>query len=838
MNMQSKSLPEVTSSSAPEQGPPAPGNPGIDFGALFEAIPAPYVVISPQFTILAANAAYCRLAGRHSADIVGINIFDAFPDNPNDPHAVGVTNLRASLLRVLDSGSPDRMAIQRYDVATEAGGAMFQTRYWRPVNTPVLDASGAVACIIQSVEEMTGAYVTQGRGMRDVLAELNDTIRDLKTPEEIEYAAATVLGEALCTSRVGYGTIASGSDILNVTQDWCAPDVDSLAGSTALRSYGSFIDDLKLDRFIAIDNVDEDPRTAQAATGLRARSAAAFVNVPVVEDGVLSAVLYVNDARPRAWTSEELVLIKEVAARVRTASERARGVAALRESEAKFRTIADAMPQMVWSTLPDGYHDYYNEQWYRYTGMPHHATDGDGWNGVFHADDQERAWAAWQNSLETGDPYEIQYRLRHRSGSYRWVLGRALPIRDDAGRIIRWMGTCTDIDSQKRAEDELRNASRSKDEFLAMLAHELRNPLAPINNAAQLLVVRHDENERVRKAGEIILRQVRHLTNLVDDLLDVSRVTRGLVQVGRIPLDLKEVVHGAIEQARPLIEARRHQLNVELTAARTCISGDKTRLVQVVVNLLNNAAKYTPQGGHITLSLQADGGEACIMVTDNGSGIAPTLLPYVFDLFTQAERTPDRTQGGLGLGLALVKRITALHDGSVHALSEGVGQGSSFLIILPMSDAPGAIGDNGDMDRVGSAKLSSTTTAPGKVAPTRIMIVDDHVDGMRSLAAVLEEEGHEVLMAEDGASGLRTASDRAIDTFILDIGLPDMDGYELARRLRASKGGRNAQLIALTGYGQSQDRLLSKAAGFDYHFVKPVDISALTKVLAQQATKL
>jgi PAS domain S-box-containing protein len=342
-----------------------------------------------------------------------------------------------------------------------------------------------------------------------------------------------------------------------------------------------------------------------------------------------------------------------VAARIRTAGERLRGVAALRESEAKFRTIADAMPQMVWSTLPDGYHDYYNQQWYSYTGVPQGSTDGDGWNDIFHPDDSARAWAAWRASLATGKTYEIQYRLRHHSGAYRWVLGRALPVRDDTGAIIRWMGTCTDIDDQKKAEDELRQAGLRKDEFLAMLAHELRNPLAPISSAAQLLMLANPDLQRAHKAGAIILRQVRHMTDLVDDLLDVSRVTRGLVQIERHRLDLKDVLHSAIEQARPLMEARGHHLTVEEPAAPALVLGDFTRLVQVVVNLLNNAAKYTPAGGRIILSLQVEAGEACIVVTDNGSGIDAALLPYVFDLFIQAARTPDRAQGGLGLGLAL-----------------------------------------------------------------------------------------------------------------------------------------------------------------------------------------
>ena len=502
---------------------------------------------------------------------------------------------------------------------------------------------------------------------------------------------------------------------------------------------------------------------------------------------------------------------------------RLHGVAALRESAAKFRAIADALPQMVWSTLPDGFHDYYNAQWYIFTGVPRGSTDGEGWNGIFHPDDQERSRAAWQASLASGKTYEIQYRLRHHSGTYRWVLGRALPVRDDAGAITRWMGTCTDIHDQKLAEEELRQAARRKDEFLAMLAHELRNPLAPISSAAQLLMLGHSDPARVKKSGEIIQRQVRHLTDLVDDLLDVSRVTRGLVEIEKSELDLKDVIHSAVEQARPLIEARQHHLQVNLSTAPTAVLGDKTRLVQVVVNLLNNAAKYTAQGGQITVSLEADEREACIMVADNGSGIAPTLLPYVFDLFVQAERTPDRAQGGLGLGLALVKRIAALHDGSVHALSEGLGQGSSFMMILPLLPP-----------RPAASGVTTGRASGAHQGPARVMIVDDHLDGLQMLTALLEAQGHQVTAAQDGASALAAAANAHFDAFILDIGLPDMDGYELARRLRALEPTLPAMMIALTGYGQAHDRVLSKAAGFDHHFVKPVDFEMLAELLANR----
>lgn len=498
---------------------------------------------------------------------------------------------------------------------------------------------------------------------------------------------------------------------------------------------------------------------------------------------------------------------------------------ALRESEAKFRIIADAMPQMVWSTRADGYHDYYNQQWYDFTGMPVGSTDGMLWNGMFHPDDQDRAWTRWHHSLETGETYEIQYRLRHRSGQYRWTLGRALPVRDRSGRITRWMGTCTDIHAQKLAEDELRDSSRRKDEFLAMLAHELRNPLAPISTAAELIKLVSADERRVRQASDIISRQVGYMTDLVDDLLDVSRVTRGLTDLQKEKVDLKTVIQSAIEQVRPLFGARHHKLRLRMGAADAYVLGDKTRLIQVIANILNNAAKYTPQGGEISLTLDLDESGARISISDNGSGIAPSLLPHVFDLFSQGERTPDRAQGGLGLGLALVKSLTALHNGWAEATSEGVGQGSTFTIGLPLLEQAGT-------EPFGKAHGGMP---PQCARSLRLMIVDDNIDAAQSLASLLETKGHQVVVAADAESALTNPKIESIQVFILDIGLPDIDGYELARRLRARPQTANAVLIALSGYGQAHDRVLSKAAGFDHHFVKPNDTVELTKVLNQVA---
>jgi PAS domain S-box-containing protein len=505
----------------------------------------------------------------------------------------------------------------------------------------------------------------------------------------------------------------------------------------------------------------------------------------------------------------------------RVAAERA-----MKDSEARFRSIANVIPQMVWSAPASGGNDYLNNRWPEFTGQPPERFAGYAWREFIHPDDLPALLSAWDRSRLSGATFEVEHRLLHRSGQYRWVLNRAQPLVDDDGVIVRWMGTLTDIHDKKNSEDELKAAARRKDEFLAMLAHELRNPLAPISSAAQLLGHVAADEKRVRQAGQIIGRQVRHLTGLVDDLLDVSRVTRGLVELQRERVDLKSVIASAVEQARPLIEARGHHLDQSMDAAAAWVDGDRIRLVQVVANLLNNAAKYTPQGGAIALSLDVTDGSAAIAVRDNGIGIGPELLPQVFELFTQAERTPDRAQGGLGLGLALVKSLVGLHGGRVDAASGGPGLGSTFRIALPLAPAGH-----------GAASGNGAAAAPQAPQARHIVIVDDNADAAQSLAEILRAFGHRVDVAHEPRDALALAEDDWPEVFILDIGLPDIDGYALARRLRAMAaehpGGHEALYMALTGYGQAHDKVLSKAAGFDRHFVKPVDLEALLAALAE-----
>jgi signal transduction histidine kinase len=370
----------------------------------------------------------------------------------------------------------------------------------------------------------------------------------------------------------------------------------------------------------------------------------------------------------------------------------------------------------------------------------------------------------------------------------------------------------------------LREADRRKDEFLAMLAHELRNPLAPISNAAHLLGLVRSKEPMLQNARDMIARQVAHLVRLVDDLLDVSRVSRGKIQLQKMPLDLAAVVRQAVETSRPLLDARRHHLTVTLPPEPVRVEGDFVRLAQVVANLLNNAAKYTDEGGQIGLIVgKAVGGsetlgEALVRVRDNGRGIDPTALSSLFDMFYQADRNLDRSEGGLGIGLALVKSLAEMHGGKVEAYSPGRGLGSEFTVRLPLHR------ESPPSDPTGPAAPSPT------VRPTRILVVDDNRDSAESMASLLRSDGHEVWTALDGKKAVEVTLRERPAVVLLDIGLPGLNGYQTCRSMREA-GLKETLVIAVTGYGQEEDRKLSQDACFDAHLVKPVDLWALRQIL-------
>jgi PAS domain S-box-containing protein len=411
------------------------------------------------------------------------------------------------------------------------------------------------------------------------------------------------------------------------------------------------------------------------------------------------------------------------------------------------------------------------------------------------------------------------------------------PIRNAEGAIVGASKVARDISSRKalearnielrereqRALQEAQAANRAKDEFLAMLGHELRNPLSPILTALQLMKLRGGSG--LEREREVIERQVGHLTRLVEDLLDVSRITRGTVALKEEPVEVADIVARGIEIATPLLDQRTHVLDVDVPR-NLWVSGDAGRLSQVMSNLFTNAAKYTPPGGHITIRATDERGDVVIRVRDTGIGIAPDFLPQVFDLFVQERQDIDRSQGGLGLGLTIVRNLVERHGGSVSAYSDGPGTGSEFVVRLPRADTPAKPGAT-----AGVKSLPEVVLARSDVS-IRILVVDDSIDGAEMLAAALSAKGHQTQVALDGPAALRMAATFRPTVVFVDIGLPVMDGYELAGRLRDLPELNGVRLFALTGYGQESDRQKTRAAGFEHHFTKPVDLDAIEAVLA------
>ena len=414
-------------------------------------------------------------------------------------------------------------------------------------------------------------------------------------------------------------------------------------------------------------------------------------------------------------------------------------------------------------------------------------------------------------------PARVECRILADDGHATPVQLALSPIRTD-----QFSGLCliaTDLTDHYRTR-ELVASGRKKDEFLAMLAHEFRNPLAPIRNAVEVLRLMGPTEGLLVQMRELIGRQVDHLSRLVDDLLDVSRITQGKINLRLEPVDVNLVLTGAVEMARPLIDERGHRLMLQPLMQPVTVAGDLTRLVQVVGNLLNNAAKYTAPGGEIVVSAEKDGAWVAIRVVDNGMGIPADLLPHVFELFTQAPRAPDRAQGGLGIGLSLVRSIVGLHGGQVEARSSGPQQGSEFVVKLPISSETSEADDVAERSTAGQENR-------------RVVIVDDNRDAADSMATLLRMRGHDVRVAYDGMSGISLALAHRAEAAFVDIGLPGIDGHEVARRLREDPETAGMVLVALTGYGRDEDRVVSKDAGFDHHLVKPVLPEALDKVLAR-----
>jgi PAS domain S-box-containing protein len=505
--------------------------------------------------------------------------------------------------------------------------------------------------------------------------------------------------------------------------------------------------------------------------------------------------------------------------------ERMRVLTDLAKKELDFRTLADNMNQLAWMASADGSIFWYNRRWYEYTGTTPEQMLGWGWTAVHDPAELERVIAGFKSAIASGRNWEDTFPLRALDGTYRWFLSRAMPIRDADGRVTQWFGTNTDITESRRHQQRLLEDDHRKDEFLATLSHELRNPLAAIVNAAQLLTAPDLAHAKQLWCSKIILRQTTHLAHLLDDLLDISRITRGRLELRREKIELREVLDSAVEAVQPQITARRHQLKVEVPDELPSVVADPVRLAQVITNLLNNASKFTDTVGMITLRAENRGNALRLSVSDDGIGLSTEQLNEVFNMFAQVKSALARSSGGLGIGLALSKGIVELHGGSIYASSAGLGKGAEFVVELPLDASSGPLVplENG--------------TSQGQAQARRILVADDNEDAANTLSMMLESFGHKVATVYDGAAALSQADKEWPEIAVLDIGMPKMNGYELAQQLRGRPGGENIVLIAVTGWGQHEDRVAAREVGFDHHLTKPVDAAALARLIAEWVPK-
>lgn len=809
-----------------------------------ELLPEAMLLVAADGRILAANVSAARLLAQPADQLRGSSLRDRIIGDAGSVARFlhDCRNRRDLLSRVMllksESGSALPCRVEGAACgAAQADGERILLRI-----IPKESATSRFLELTGRIDELT-REITR-RQQADVA--LRERTRTLETVNRIGVALAAELDlERLMQSLIDAATEVSGAQCgaffstksierreRRLFYALSGIPRESLADISAARTKTLFELTFRDGGVVRIADVLQSPRfqrntpfDGMSATRPPVRS---YMAAPVTSrEGRLLGGLFFGHWKPNAFNDHVERLVTAIAAQAAIALDNARLYRALTESEARFRQLADAMPQMVWSARPDGSIDYYNRRWDEFLGLSEGPEDDEKWTTILHPDDVQHTLELWQEAMRTGNSFETEHRFRdRRSGEYRWHLGRALPMRDRSGRVTRWFGTSTDIDDLKQAQAALVEAGRRKDEFLAMLGHELRNPLAAVVNAMSLLGLPDLSADEARQAREIAERQLQNMTRLIDDLLDVARVTRGKITLHCEVVELQEVVERVVSTIGPLIAARQQRFQISAPDEPIFLEADPTRLEQVLNNLLSNAAKYTEAEGHIWLSVERREDCVEIRVRDDGLGMGPDTLARAFDLFSQAERSLDRSQGGLGIGLTMVKSLVGMHGGQVWAHSEGLGQGSEFVVRLPV--LPPQQRSAAQPARADETKLySNTSPSP------RVLLVEDNLDAAHSLRLLLRRLGYVVETVHDGPSALTRAPEFQPQIVLLDIGLPGMDGYEVARRLRALAAGNQPILVALTGYGREEDYRNSREAGFDHHLTKPIQAEELQAMLAE-----
>jgi PAS domain S-box-containing protein len=802
----------------------------------FESSPSFLALLEgPDHVFRFANSRYFELIGRR--DIIGRPARDAVPE-------AGAQGFIDILDRVYRTAEP----FVGYDIPIKLQrGAGLETVYLDFIYQPMRAPDGPINGILAVGNDVSQRHSVEARDQ--FLLALEDALRPLTDPQEITECAARLLGEHVHADRCAYAEVSEDEKAFEVIGNY-HPNLHSIVGRYEMLDFGAEWSRCMREGVpYIVENVDthrpplDDVKDAYRAAGIQA-----VIAVPLRKGDKVVGAMAVHQKVPRAWKDQDAEALTHVASRVYESMQRSRVEKTLRESEARFRQLADAMPQIVFSATADGEVDYFNRQWYEYTGLAEGDTRLESWRKVHTAEGLARVMQAWPEAIRTGQPYEIEYPLRRHDGELRWHLGRALPIRDEHGDIVRWFGTNTDIHDRKRVEQALakaleneqaareqaETAGRMKDEFLATLSHELRTPLNAILGWSTMLRRPEATPAQVAQGAEVIERNARSQSVIIQDLLDMSAIISGKVRLEIATLDLPALVGSAIETSRPTAEAK----GVELVSrvdplAGLLVRGDSHRITQVLWNLLTNAIKFTPKGGRVVVSLAGGEPRVELAVTDTGEGIADEFLPHVFDRFRQADASTTRRHGGLGLGLSIVKQLVELHGGTIRATSPGRGKGATFTVSLP-SVAAMPQGSGPDRRAPAEDHPKVLDAECERVRGLRVLVVDDDADARDLASRLLDSCGAQVAVAASSDEAMRLLEGSIFDVLVSDIGMPGEDGYALMRRVRALDPERNGDIpaVALTAYARGEDRIKAIRAGFHVHASKPVDPAELIAAVA------
>jgi PAS domain S-box-containing protein len=717
-----------------------------------------------------------------------------------------------------------------------------------------------VSLSISPVRDASGKIVAAAKILRDITAQkrveqaLYDEARALETLNRVNQTIAAELKldrlvQAVTDAATELTGAAFGAFFYNLEDEkgesytlYSLSGVprDAFASFPLPRNTALFGPTFRGEGVVRIDDVRQDPRHAknEPYRGMPPGHlpVVSYLAVPVVSrGGAVIGGLFFGHPEVGRFSARHERLAASIATQAaigidnarmyqaaqREINERKRVESELRRSEQLYRAIGESMDYGIWVCDADGRNVYASESFLRLVGMTQEECSNFGWSKVLHPDEVEPTRVAWRKCVESGGFWDVEHRFRGVDGAYHPVLARGVAVRDEHGKVLCWAGINLDVERLKRAEDALREADRRKDEFLAILAHELRNPLAPIRYALAITKQPGRSAEQQRQAEAVVERQVEHMSRLLEDLLDVSRITHGTLELRKVKIELSTIVTSAIEAARPLLDAKQHALSVELPDEVIQLEADPVRMAQVFANLLINAAKYTDQGGQVVLSARREGAEVIVSVRDNGIGISPEMMPRLFTLFSQAGTALERSEGGLGIGLALAQGLLRLHGGSIAASSGGRQRGSEFSVRLPLSEplpeAEPAL--TPDEPHVSSNRL-------------RVLVADDNRDSAELSAALLELWGHDAYTGHTGREALDLATRHRPDVSLLDIGMPDLNGYEVAAEIRKVPWGERMVLIAVTGWGREEDKKRALSAGFDHHLTKPIDPRTLKSLLS------